>query len=506
MLQRTIARNSFFITIDTVVSFVSSLLVSILAARVLGPDNLGYFNYLMWISNMAALFVSFGVPAATNKYAADLLGRDQPGAALGLIRATVRYQAGMGLLMSVGGTLIVLALLDSRHWTYSILVMASLAPQAMMGLYSAANDATEQTIYNVVPSMLSAVLQTSATLAALLGGFGLTGLAAATLIGRTADAVFRYLSHRRLYGRLFPGVAPEPVSPELRGKLVTFCGHASVLWLLQAVVWDRSDVVFLERFCAISQVTFFTVPFNLMNTVLLLPRIFTSAAGISMTVQQGRDPAAVGGTLAKVLRYLTLAAAPMVAGVAALSVPIIKIYGPKYDPAAPVLLVVAIFGLWKVLMVPVQRVLVVTENQRILIAVGIVCGVLNVALDLWWVPRWGAMGAAFGSGIAQAIAAIAVIAIVVRRMRVPLPYATLAKTVASAIAMGLVVGAIGRALPTAAALAIGIPAGVVVYAAALRLSGALDAGDAAMLHRLAGQLPAVVRPWVARGVRLMVRG
>src|SRR5689334_22449171 len=88
-----IASNSVWYGIEVVITIVSTLATSIVIARAIGPDKLGYFSYIMWLANISAAIGSFGIPATTRKYMAEYFGLGQPGVSRAIYQATLRSQS-----------------------------------------------------------------------------------------------------------------------------------------------------------------------------------------------------------------------------------------------------------------------------------------------------------------------------------------------------------------------------------------------------------------------------
>ena len=93
----TILRNSFWYGIDVGVTLVTGMAASIVLARVIGPKDLGYFNYVMWLGNVSGVIGSLGIPMATRKYMAEYLGKGQPGIARAIFFRALRMQAYLSL-------------------------------------------------------------------------------------------------------------------------------------------------------------------------------------------------------------------------------------------------------------------------------------------------------------------------------------------------------------------------------------------------------------------------
>ena len=60
---------------------LATLATTIVIARLIGPQRLGYFNYIYWLSNTAGGLASLGIPATTGKFMAEYLAGGQKGVA-----------------------------------------------------------------------------------------------------------------------------------------------------------------------------------------------------------------------------------------------------------------------------------------------------------------------------------------------------------------------------------------------------------------------------------------
>lgn len=507
MLGRTIARNTFWIGLDTLFGMVAAATISIIAARMLGPQVLGYYNYVIWVAGLTSILARLGVPAATNRFVAEYVGRGEVGRALGVVRMTLRFQVLSAAAISLCACAVILVAVDERHRAYAALVILSVGPNSLMAIFAAAINATEESFHNVWPSFLANVVNLVGTIAALWLGWSLIGLAAMLLVSRTADCLLRYFAFRRVYQTRFPGRTAEQLPADVRGRIRRFCAQGTVLWVLNAVVWDRSDMVFVQRYCSSQEVAFFSLSFNLLTQALVLPQVLISSTGLSMGVQYGREPALLGRVAAVALRYVLLFSIPLVFGLAAVSSSLVPVlYGDAFRPAVPVVAIAGFFGIARAALGPAQRLLIISENQSTLIWIGAATGVLNVALDVWWIPNGHALGAALANGIAQTLAAIAVWVAAIRYFKIEMPWASVLRLVVAGLLMALGVGALCVARPGSPTLLLSIAAGAILYILLLRSTGALDEGDFHRLAPLQDLIPTRLTNSYLRLLRLLTGG
>src|SRR4051794_16418513 len=100
MSTRRIIRNSFWLGLDIVVDTVLSFFTIIAIARVIGPQELSYFIYVSWLSRIATLLASFGVPSAMCKYMAEYIGRGEEPIARSVFELGLRFQFGIAAAVS----------------------------------------------------------------------------------------------------------------------------------------------------------------------------------------------------------------------------------------------------------------------------------------------------------------------------------------------------------------------------------------------------------------------
>src|ERR1700731_4026253 len=102
MITSTIARNSGWYTVETLINNGLSFVTSIVIARYIGPAKLGYFLYVWWALNVAFNLGGLGIPTATRKYMSEFYGRGAPGIARPVFFQTLRYQFLLALTVTAG--------------------------------------------------------------------------------------------------------------------------------------------------------------------------------------------------------------------------------------------------------------------------------------------------------------------------------------------------------------------------------------------------------------------
>jgi O-antigen/teichoic acid export membrane protein len=499
---RTIARNSFWYGVEMGFFFIVGLVTSVAMARAIGPEKLGYFNYISWLANMSGQLASLGIPITTRKYMAEYLGKGEGGVARAIFTATLRLQILTASAMAAFGLLAVAFLVPAEYRLYSAFLVASVCPVMIISIPSQANMAAENMRANVLGTIIGASLYAIAVALSLYFHWGVLGIAIGFFVYRSVELWVRLVQAGRWVFRLPKGEIPS----DLRRRMRSFSGASIVLLVLNIIVWDRSDAIFLKWLCKdLKQITFYFVAFNLPERVSFLPQVFAGAVGTTIMAQYGRDKSRLREIARGAARYIALLTFPVLIGMTVLSGTIIRLlYGAQYLPAIPVLGIAAAFALPKVFLVTGQQLLQASEKQNFLVVWGCIAASVNILLDLTLIPANQAIGAALANGGAQALSVIGVWVAVMRLLGISLPFRSLLRMGLSSAVMGAAVWCVARPLTPWLAAILAPLAGALVYVVMLRLTASLESTDRQRLSHLRNNVPAAFRGLFDRAIDFVV--
>jgi O-antigen/teichoic acid export membrane protein len=240
---------------------------------------------------------------------------------------------------------------------------------------------------------------------------------------------------------------------------------------------------------------FFSLPFNLVERVLMIPTLFAGALGFTMMAQYGRGEARLKEMTVDGGRYALLIALPLLLGMACLSRPLVDlVYLPSYRMMIPTLTLIALLAIPKALVTAPTMLLQTTERQGFLIFWGCVCGAVDIGLDFLLAGKHGANGAAIANGTAQGLAALGIWIYAWRADRLDLKLLDCGRILLSGAIMAAGVIAITRAVPGYLGLFLAVLGGAVLWLISLRLTAALKRQDVGRFLSIGNQLPLAVRP------------
>lgn len=123
---KTIARNTGWFGLESIISAVVTLVTSIAIARTLGPSKTGYIICIIWVALVVANLGGIGIPATTQKYMAELLGMGDRGTARHIYFRPLQLQIAMATLATIGLFLWVLIDASEGYQLASALVVAKI--------------------------------------------------------------------------------------------------------------------------------------------------------------------------------------------------------------------------------------------------------------------------------------------------------------------------------------------------------------------------------------------
>lgn len=496
-----ILHNSLWYGLETVLDLIVFMGASIAVARYLGPEKLGHFSAINFPVMLICAASGTGLASATRKYMTDFLGMGRVGAARAVYQFNYKYQLFGALAITVIGLCIVWPLVDRANRTMAVLMVLSIIPGMMSWVPANANLAFEDASKNTVSALgyvFSYAVMISLT---LYFKWDLPGIAASFLIGRTVEMVMRTVPLNKFLKTL----PLEPLPPDVAGKIRRFCLQAIAIQILISLVWSRSEIFFLTAFSDMKQVAFYSVSAGLVDRLLIFPRIFGGATGISLMAESARDRFRAGSIVNNACRYLCLIALPVHIGAALLARQAVwVVYGEKYIPAVPVMVVAALFAIPRAFQDMPDILMRTADRQWDLLRCLIYTGILNMAFDFLLIPRYGAIGAAFGNGIGQAFGVMLLWYTARKIYEFTLPFKAMVRIGIATAVMGSVTYAVSRRLTPVLGLCAGILAGIPTYLLMIRLLRALEPADYLRLKMIGNRFPSSIHRGFDGALRFMV--
>jgi len=390
--------GGFWSTGSQVAPYAFTIIVSVVAARALGPGPLGRQSFIAFVVLVVTTICAAGMPLALMRAYGEALGRGSPGS----IRGLTRWGYRVAFVAAVAGTstLLVVAALGAEPqaaWVFgAIAVAAGILHRVPASILLGTQHWRE---YSVV-TLTCGGIGTAVTVLVLVLGAGITGmLAVAAGVALTMLAWSVHLT-RRVVRSL--GTDETAELADLRRAASRFAMATSVAVILSFIVAQRSELFFLNHFSPDDEIAFYTIAFSavtMLNTVpmgmasVILPT-FASFVGAGQTER-------IRASYSRALRLLTLLTIPITLGGFVLGPPLIAlVYGDLFESAGTAFRIL-------ILAVPLASIAAVSgallaayRRMRLPIVVSAVGAAADIIAAALLVPHLDAAGAALANDIA----------------------------------------------------------------------------------------------------------
>ncbi len=485
-----ILKNSLWYGLETLLETVIFLGTSIAVARYLGPTKLGYFSYINFFVTIVTRTSGTGMAGATRKFMADFLAQNEPGMAHAVYRLAYRYQF-IGICAIALLSLAAVFLFGDPHYRLmsSILVL-SIIPGLMSWVPASANQAFEDIAPNTISAVFYIITYAIVIVLTIHFEWDLVGIASALFIGRTVEVILRTIP----LNRKLNAIPLSPLDPSVITQVRRFCLETIGIQLLMSIVWDRSEMIFLKAYSGLEQIAFYSVSFGLATNLLVIPRTFGSATGISLMVEAARDATRVDSIVRNACRYLLFVALPVHIGAAAITRSALGFaYGPKYVAAIPVLAIASLLAIPRAFQEIPETLIKVADKQKYMLLLFTLTGLLNIGLDWLLIPRYGAVGAALANGLSQTFGIVAIWQQARRLYHFNFPLGSAFRLTMAASLMGATAFLIIHFIPGLPGMILGIAISVPMYAGLVKLFHGLTGDDRLRFNAIGERLPAPLR-------------
>lgn len=398
-------RNGLWNSLGMVVSTAVGIAVSVVVAQTITDEaTYGQLTYFLWLAGLLTTLGILGAPQALTRFTADLYGREQPQQAAALEHWVKRNLVGFNLLVSLA--LLLWALFMPAQTRGYLLVVALLPALNAWGRVLASSlSGREHYRPTAVATVVAALMQLALVLLAWTQGWGAPGYFVALVSPNVATVlVLLWLGRRGGGSGRDDGIAPTVrIDRALLRRFLVFTLPITLQLLLDAVVWQRSEVFFLERLASLEQVGFYSMAFTL--TAMIMGLGWALINGFFPAIARDHGAQRNDGVRDKITQATVLAlvfAVPFTfGGLATIPELLSLVYGERWLPAVPAARVL-LLGLAPGVIAGVFGLTVTAINRPwALLPLSGGVAALNLVLDIVLIPRYGSLGAALANTTTQ---------------------------------------------------------------------------------------------------------
>jgi O-antigen/teichoic acid export membrane protein len=368
-----------------------TLLSAIVAARVLGASVFGWYATAGAVAVVASIVATAGMQPLLVREVARA-----PEAAPALIAAAHAAKGGLILLMAAA-----LALTPLLGLPAPVLLAAGL----LGGGYAIGSFVENLAGYFQGIERMRVWTQASALQGAVSGGAGVLlvlttrdflWLSAAPILGQTAALGWLMRAAPAAVRR-----PPRPTAPQLAALFRDLAPFAATF--VATTIFYRADLLLLTHWRSATEVGLYNAAYRFLDVTQALAAAGAGAL-LPHLARQGRGRS---DTARRLPWLVMLAGAPVALGLLVFRAGIIHaLYGPEYAPAAPILGVLALAVIPLAVNMLALAALAAADAMGEAALLYSTAAVLNVALNIAWIPSHGVTGAAWAALLSESALAI----------------------------------------------------------------------------------------------------
>jgi PST family polysaccharide transporter len=393
--RAVILANAGWLLGDRVFRTGGAVLISIMVARYLGPDQFGALAYALSVVAVFASAASLGLPDIVIR---ELVRRPDDRRAIMASAFAMRCVAAVAVLALALLTAAIAGPADGHTLTLVLLISVGPVAQAM-DVVESGYQATNQVRGVVLRRNLAFVVQAALRILAVVLHAPLIVFAALTSL-EAVGAAFLLWQMAQAGGRDF-GLGDLHLAEARR----LFGASWPLLVRSLAIgVYMRFDQVLLGHLAGLAAVGLYAAAARVSEAWYLLPSALVRAATPALVARHRQDVAAYEALLARVMGGMVWAAIAFALAMSLLATPLIRLtFGAAYLPAAPVLAVHAWGAVLMTMGAASTQWLINQGLTRLSLVQSLLGCAADIGANLVLIPAYGVMGAAVAMLIGQLV-------------------------------------------------------------------------------------------------------
>jgi O-antigen/teichoic acid export membrane protein len=382
-------KNTGWLFAAQIFSMGASFIATIIIARKLGPGNFGQLSYAVSFISIFSILATLGID--------NILYRD-------LIKHPEKKKEYLGTALTIKliasfitAILVCIFAFYFGQDDVSKILIAILSIGLIFNAFQIINFEFQAQVKSKYPSIISCIANFTVNaleVMVILTGRGVIYLAIVATFGSILSAIlYWYFYEKKIEGKLFSWKFDKNIAKNLLRDSwpLIFTGGFTL-------VYARIDQVLIKNMLGASQVGIYGVAVILAEVWNFIPGILVSSFFPAIINAKKTSEEIYYARLKKLsLLLLSLAIIISLSMTVLSSFFIHLIYGQAFMGASIILQIYVWSSVGTFLGVLASNYLITENNQKTLIFMTFIPMVINVILNIWWIPKYGIVGSAYAT-------------------------------------------------------------------------------------------------------------
>ena len=389
--------------IASIISMFISFVITVLIGRYLGADDLGLYRLVSTIYGIAMLFAAIGIPAAIIKYVAEF--KDDRAKSDALVSSGIITSIVLGIIFSVlfyFSSWIFAEIFEMPELTGLIKILSPVFPFALVGgvLLGLLNGLREMKKYGTAVILLNVSMLVVSVLL-IYFGFGVAGVVIGVVISSVVWCLYLLLVSNSYFKISLDGYT------QTTKRMLQFSTMIFGVGAINMIIY-QTDILLIGYFLTSAQVGYYGIAMAFSNCFSIIPRaVQVIAYPTTSEYWANKNHGAFQSTIKKSMKYTACILLPIGLGIEFFSKEIVTgIFGDGYIFAVLPLQILLIGTIAANIVGSVGGTLASVGRPDIAMRIAGISAIVNVVLNLIFIPRLGIIGAAVASAISFTTSAV----------------------------------------------------------------------------------------------------
>lgn len=384
-----------FNLVSKIIQPLFQILTSVLIIRVVGVDLYGAYLFVIVFFGVVSPLYELGLDAALMRYASEYIATNNPGKIRTLTVNVLKYKCIAWLLLSF--SIIIL-----WHIIYPDTVMAAvyMSLYYLAGSFGTTFSTVLETFYEVKNIVLIGIVATFLRFALIVSVvFLMPTVEMLIMVGIVPVSLTSILLYFKVRERLH--VIPEGIHEDA-GRIVKYSLSTMAQSIADAVLVNRSEVIFIGTYGTKSDVAIYGTSYSLSQRFLTFFQGFLGGLGyIAMTKIYVQNPSRLREEIARMTKFIFLFNIPILFWLFINArFLMLLLYGSVMLDAVTPFRILLLIMLSSLISYPLKVIISASEKMATYTAISWVFVVVNIALDISLISRYGLYGAILAVAIA----------------------------------------------------------------------------------------------------------
>ena len=387
-LKRLLIKNTGLQAGAHVVSLGIGLVTAMVLSRYLGVEGFGQFNYIFAFFYFFLSINDFGVNVIVVREISQ--NRERAGEIIG---AMLLFKLLLAAISVPAAWMTIWLMEFPVDLQNALFVYALILPLIALQLPAVIFQMLLKMEYPSLIGVFNKVLGFFLLMLMVWMGYGLTALVAALILAEAASLVV-LLKYARSFVRPVYRFAPKLWKEVLRSSI-----PLGIMGLFVALI-NRVDFIMLERMTDLRQVGLYSAAYKVTNLLEMFPLMIMATIYPLMSQYAREDPDRLRALYKKSVLCLGVVAVPMGIGVTLFAPFIVQLlFGAQFAGAEQGLMVLVWSTVFLYVAISGGNLLISVGKEKVNLFILAPCALVNIGLNLFWIPSMGFIGAALSTAI-----------------------------------------------------------------------------------------------------------